>query len=192
MSSCKIKKKTTDFQQIMAKGKHSHCKSEAYGIERRDGTKGKPKTSRENVKYYSSIANIQGIHDHGMSSQELGKPHPWDLASCRPQGLSPGWLCSLTVAFLDRSSTFLAIPGISDFLGSSLQFHLHSQQYHTLFSQGLPAGILILPHTAWLPRPSFEISVEASMTPHSCILHSCEICTMWTRSATSASDSGAT
>lgn len=93
------------------------------------------------------------------------------------------WLWRLPAIFLNPHSNFLRSP-----------WHLWLQVFASyLPSLGLPAGIPNLPHTAWPPRPSFEVWVEASVICVTCILHAYRInlAQMTQKSANSLSSSQA-
>lgn len=102
----------------------------------RDQTKARSKSREAEIKSYNSIFDTQC---HEVSSQVLGKPCPCGLASCNPHSFSYGLALYTACTFLQWTSN---IYGISNFLGSLLQFH----QLYALYSGGLPGGILSLPY----------------------------------------------
>jgi hypothetical protein len=59
----------------------------------------------------------------------------------------------------------LLISGTPNFLGLSITALTSLAQFHNPFPRQLTAGTLTLLCTAWLPRRSFEILIEVSMTP---------------------------
>jgi hypothetical protein len=79
-----------------------------------------------------------------------------------------GFLALIGLALLVAcgfSGQMFHIPVISQFLGSPLQLKLHLTQLNTSLFQEFLSGDLTLLYIVWIPRASFEILVEASMTP---------------------------
>jgi hypothetical protein len=89
--------------------------------------------------------------------------------SC-PDGSAHGhFLRSTLLAACSFSPQTFHVPDISNFQRYQ-EVLASSSQNQTLSYQGLFPGTPTLPHTAWHPKLSFEISVEASVTPQ--VLHS--------------------
>lgn len=68
---------------------------------------------------------------------------------------------------LQLSSQIFWVPGTSKFLGSALQLWIHSHM-SLICSQGLPTRTWKHQYTVWSLRPSFQISVEATVTSQLC------------------------
>jgi hypothetical protein len=78
-------------------------------IERRNGTKARPKPSRKNIKYCSSMSSIQDTRWQDAYSNGLGKPCPYDLAVIIYKSIKPLFWAGST-SYLGLSS-----PGAQHF-----------------------------------------------------------------------------